>query len=401
MGLPELDLRRRDFWQEPAPVLNALRERTRVALTHDGTKLVLRHADVSELLLSGAFVNEGVSLLERRGFRPGDALYEYRRLALGALSGDEHRRLRSLVGKALNAARVDRVRELVDARLPPLLAPLLNREVDVLETLISHLPVQVISDYLGIDERDRVRVDALIREGQAKAFGREVTAAVVARANAIFSELMAFATELIEARRIAVHNDLLARLLDVEEGGELLSHREIIVLFLNLFIGATESTASAMATGLLLLARQPELLAALHTEPDLIAPFIEENLRLFPPNTLLANKIAREDVEFCGVRFARGESVIVPIPAPNRDPRVFADADAVDLRRAPQRHFSFSLGSHFCLGQALARAQLQRFFEQLVARVRHVELPPQRIEWEPFTAITRLSSLRLRLVARD
>lgn len=397
MTLPELDLRAPEFWQNPVPLLHELRERTRVALTHDGTRVLLRHADVGELLTSGAFINEGVSLLARRGFKPGDALYEYRRLALGALAGDAHRRVRALVGKALSTQRVESVRDIVAARLPALLEALLDREADVLEALTKTLPLQVIGEYLGIAQNDRARVDALVREGQAKAFGREVTPAIVARSNAIFAELMAFVTGLIETRRVSPHNDILARLLEVEEDAQVLSQQEIIVLFLNLFIGATESSASAMASGLLLLARQPEVLRQLRAQPQRVGAFIEENLRLFPPNTLLANKIALADTEFCGERFAAGESVIVPIPAPNRDPRAFERADELDLDRPAQRHFSFSLGAHFCLGQALARLQLQAFFTGIIARVRHIECLQERIEWEPFVAINSMKALRLRL----
>jgi cytochrome P450 len=396
MAYPELDLRAAGFWQNPFPVVNDLRERTRVAVSNDGIKVILRHADVGELLLSGKFINEGISLLARRGFKPGDAMYEYRRQAIGALSGDAHRRVRNLVGKALSVHQVDYVRATVERRLPGMLEPLLGNDINVLETL-THVPLLVIGEYLGIAEQDRKRVDALIHEGQAKAFGREVTPAVVGRANEIFSELMAFVTEMIEQRKLAPHNDMLARLLDVEEEQQTLTQMEVIVLFLNLLIGATESTASSISTGILLLARQPELLDALRANPALMSMFVEENLRLYPPNTLLANKIAAEDLEFCGAPFAKGETVMVPIPSPNRDPRVFPNPDQVDLLRKPERHFTFSLGSHFCLGQALARVQLTAFFSILTRTVRRVELLEERIEWEPFAAVTSMKSLRVRL----
>lgn len=387
------------FWQNPFPILDGLRENGRAAVASDGTKLVLRHADVAELLLSGRFENEGVSLLERRGFRPGDALYEYRAQALGALSGDAHRRVRALVGKAMTLHRVEHVRAIVERRMPVLLEPLLGVESDLLDTLMR-LPVQVIGEYLGIADGDRERVDGLIREGQAKAFGREVTPETVQRTNRIFEGLMQFVAGLIVERRIAPHNDVLARLLEVEEDGGGLSQQEVIVLFLNLLIGATESTISSMSTGVLLLAEQPVLLDQLQAQPALVAVFVEENLRLYPPNTLLANKIAVAEQEFCGHVFARGERVMVPIPAPNRDPRVFADPERLDLRRRPERHFSFSLGAHFCLGHALARLQLGAFFSTLAARVQHIDLLDSRPEWEPFAAVTSLKSLRVRLIPR-
>ncbi len=397
MSLPELDLRAPAFWQNPFPVLSELRERGRVAITHDGTKVVLRHSDVGELLTSGQFVNEGASLLARRGFKPGDALYDYRRRALGALGGPEHLRVRSLVGKALGGQYVRIVRDVVERRLPELLALLADRDIDALQTITNRLPLDVIGEYLGIDEGERTHVDTLVREGQAKAFGREVSPAVVSRANEVFSELLAFVTTQIRERRLKPRNDMLARLLKVEDKQQGLTQDEVVVLFLNLFIGATESTASSMSTGLLLLAQRPDLLEALRLAPGLVDNFVEENLRLYPPNTLIANKIARHDLEFCGVRFAEGEAVIVPIPSPNRDPRAFERPDEANLVRTPQRHFTFSLGSHFCLGHAFARIQLQAFFDILSRRVHRIELLEDGIEWEPFAAITSMKSLRLRL----
>lgn len=400
-ALPVLDLRPTAFWQNPSETLDPLREAAPVAVTHDGTKCVLRHAEVAQLLADGRFINEGVSLLTRRGFKPGDAMLEYRRKAIGALSGEAHQRVRGLVGRALTLHRIDIVADIVQRRLPAQLEKVYGDEVDALPLLMT-LPLQVIGEYLGIDEADRARVDALIHEGQAKAFGREVTPEIVARANAIFAELMQFTTGLIEQRRVAPYNDVLARLLDVEEGRQRLTHDEVIVFFLNLLIGATESTTSAMCSGLAELAREPSLLDALDAldgDTRAVNAFVEEVLRLHPPNTLLANKIAAEPLQFCDLDFAKGETVIIPIPAPNRDPRAYERPSALDLERKPTRHYTFSLGAHFCMGQALARLQLATFFSVFAHSVRSIELcdTPQ---WQPYAATRTPLSLRLRLLPR-
>jgi cytochrome P450 len=376
-----------------------MREQTRVAVTEDGVKVILRHADVQELLLSGKFINEGISLLERRGFKPGDSLYEYRKLALGALSGDNHRRFRALVGRALTEEHIELIRPIVTKHLDAILPHVLNREVDVIPLLTQPLLLEIIGEFLGIDVNDRSQVDALVREGQAKAFGREVTQEIRDKVNAIFVDLQRFITQQIEGRKLAPKNDVLTRLLDAEVENQTLSHQEIIVFFLNLFIGAGESTGSAMVTGLWLLAKDRELFKRLKSEPSLIGKFVEEDLRLYPPNTLLANKVAKEAIEFCDVPFAKGEIVMVPLPSPNRDPRVFTHPDRVDLDSKAQRHFSFSLGSHFCLGQALARVQLQQFFTEICSRLDTIQLCQDRIDWEPYAAVSNIKILNLTMSA--
>lgn len=397
MNLPLLNLKNPDFWQNPFPILAELREQSRVAITEDGVKAVLRHADVQELLLSGKFINEGISLLERRGFKPGDSLYEYRKLALGALSGDNHKRFRALVGRALSEDHIELVRPIAARHIDAMLPGLLNCEIEAVTQLTQPLLLEIIGEFLGIDAADRRTVDTLVKEGQAKAFGREVTQQIRDNVNAIFVELQEFMARQIEGRKLAPKNDVLTRLLDAEVENQTLTQREIIVFFLNLFIGAGESTGSAMATGLWLLAKDRELFLRLKAQPELIPRFVEEDLRLYPPNTLLANKVAVDAMEFCGVPFAKGEIVMVPLPSPNRDPRVFEKPDNVDLDSKQQRHFSFSLGSHFCLGQALARAQLQEFFARVCSSVDSLELLKTDVEWEPYAAVSNIRQLMLRM----
>ncbi|HEY3699700.1 MAG TPA: cytochrome P450 [Spongiibacteraceae bacterium] len=399
MNLPLLNLKDPAFWQNCFPILNQLREQTRVAITEDGVKVVLRHADVQELLTSGKFLNEGISLLTRRGFKPGDALYEYRQLALGALSGDNHRRFRMLVGRALTEEHVELIRPIATRHMQRLLPPLLNRRIDAIPTLTQPLLLEIIGEFLGIDAEDRQTVDNLVREGQAKAFGREVTQGIRDNVNAIFTELMRFITQQIEGRKLSPKNDVLTRLLSAEVENQTLTQQEIIVFFLNLFIGAGESTGSAMVTGLWLLAKDPALFFQLKNNPALITRFVEEDLRLYPPNTLLANKVAKDDMEFCGVPFAKGEIVMVPLPSPNRDPRVFPQPDSVDLQSKQQRHFALSLGTHFCLGQALARAQLHQFFTNLCRSLDSIELCDSQIKWEPYAAVTNIKELQVKLNA--
>ena len=152
MALPVLDLKAPAFWQDPAGVLAELREESPLALSHDGTKVLLRHADVERMLLSGKFENEGAALLARRGFKPGDALYDFRRKALGALNGPDHVRIRTLAGKALGPRHMEYVRGAVERRLPGILAPHLDQVCEAIPAVTARLPLEVIGEYLGIDD---------------------------------------------------------------------------------------------------------------------------------------------------------------------------------------------------------------------------------------------------------
>lgn len=400
MNAPTLPLTDPAFWADPYPRLNRLRESTRVARSEDGTAVILRHADVEALLGGGLFRNEGISLLERRGFVPGDPIHTWRSLALGSLHGADHRRIRTLVGRAMGERQMEAITPIVQRHTSHLLDTLGAQPFDAVSAIGGNLPLWVISDYLGIPEDARQRVDDLVRQGLADAFGVEVTPAIRERVNAMFRTLLDFVDGLIEARAMQPRNDLLSGLLNTGDMDERLSREEINVLFLNLFVGATESTAFALTSGLMLLAQQPELLQRLRDQPDAMHAFVEETLRLYPPNMLLANKMALADCRFCDVDFAAGERVIVPLAAPNRDPRVFANPDAVDLTRPPLRHFTFSLGQHFCLGQALARNQLRTFFELLAQRVQRVEMDIAQPQLLPYTAVNRWRELPLRLIPR-
>ena len=385
-----------EFWQDPYPLLNRLRENGRVAVTDSGVKAVLRHADCEAMLRGDGFVNEGVSLLERRGFRAGDALLEWRRLTLGAINGADHRRIRALAGRAITHQTVECMRPLIRERTHALLDELAPRgEMDVVADLAQRLPLAVISDYLGIDEADRDRIADTVLAGVAQAFGVRVDEEVRSRANAMFGTLMDFIAGLIRERSMQPRTDLLTRLMSVEESGDRLAQQEIIVLFLNLFSGATESTASAMASGLLLFARHPEQAQRVRDNPELLKPATEEVLRLYPPNLVLQNKLSARRQELFGVELAEGEQVVIPFGAPNRDPRVWADPDRFDVTRPVQRHFSFSLGEHFCLGQALARCQLQEVFGTVLARCHDLRLLVDAPRWKPFGAVSSMEALPL------
>lgn len=373
--VPVVPLDEDSYWADPYPVIAELRERHRTAVTPDGIKVVLRWDDAEEIKKRPEFVNEGLEYIEARGFRPGDPLYEWRRHSIGALNGEDHRRLRSLVNRALTPRSVDRVRPVVHDHVRGLLER--HAEDDVLDVRehIRIVPFLSIASFLEISPEEAAEVGRKMQGGGGDAFGPHVTQEIRDRANATFAAAMEFVGELVEDRRSDPRDDLLTRLIAVEEDGDRLSNEELVVLFTNIFAGAIDTTSSVMTSMFLEFARHPEQLDLLRSDPDgLVRGAVEEVLRFRPGFYASGNK-ATTATELAGLRFDPGEPVSTIIAGPNRDPRRYTDPDRFDITRDPTLwSFTFSMGPHFCLGQALARAELQETARAIARHTRSLEL---------------------------
>ncbi len=396
VAAPVVPLDEDSYWADPYPILAELRDRHRSAVEPDGSKVLLRWADAEETKKRAEFVNEGLEYIERRGFRPGDPLYEWRRYSVGARNGEDHRRLRSLVNRALTPRSVDRVREVVYGHVRDLLERHRDAgEFDVRQE-IRTVPFLSIVAFLEIEPSEAVAIGQQMAGGAGEAFGPNVTQEIRDRANGVFAALMEFVGELVEARRSRPRDDLLTRLIEAEEDGHRLSHDELIVLFTNIFGGAIETTASLMTSTFLELAAHPDQLALLRADPDgLKRGTIEEVLRYRPGFTSTGN-VAVADTRIAGLDIAEGEKISIIIGGPNRDPARYADPDRFDVTRDPTRwSFSFSMGPHFCLGQALARAELQETAAAIARHAHDLELTATP-QWLPRVMVNNVDQCPIR-----
>ncbi len=152
------------------------------------------------------------------------------------------------------------------------------------------------------------------------------------------------------------------------------------MMFLLLLAGH-DTTSNLIGNSVVALLDHPDQLARLRAEPDLIDDGIEELLRFTaPPVAVGAPRVALEDLEFSGTRIPpKGSRVFGMLISANRDESVFfADADALDLSRTPNKHLAFASGSHYCLGHHLARLEGRIAITQLLERFDHLEItvPP-------------------------
>jgi cytochrome P450 len=386
-----VDLGDAELWQDPYPTWRAARAAGRLARTARGEPVLLFADDVDDLHTDPAFGQLGLDALDRLGMHDGP-FYEWRSRTMAAHDGTVHERLRGTVGRAFTPRRVEPMRERLRAHAEDLLDAARERgSFDVVTDYARDLPLWLICEFLGLPQGSREEIGAFLA-GTEEGFADPLTDERRAHAERSITALSAFVEGLVAAREAQPQEDLVTDLLDAERAGRL-SRAEVVALAVNVIGGAVGSSRAGIANSVLLLVQHPE--QAAWVREDLAARVrgaVEECLRYHPPFRSGRRK-AREPVERFGLSFAPGDTVFVARQSANRDPSRWADADTFDVRRPEQRHYSFGYGPHFCLGQALARLDIQEsvaaFLERMPA-ARLVGGPPRRV---PFTADEQLESL--------
>ena len=296
------------------------------------------------------------------------------------IDGARHARLRGLVGKAFTPRRVELLRGRIEAIVGELLDQVAARgSMDVVRDLARPLPGIVIGELLGTPARDR---DTLLRWSEQLAElldplsgrdGIEPPRRATTAAAAYFRTLLA-------ERRANPRDDLLSAMLAAELNGESLSEGELIALCTLILAAGHETTVNLIGSAVVLLLRHPDERKRLQDDLGLLPSAVEECLRFEPP-VQLTDRAVVEPCELGGVSLRPGSIVAVVIAATNRDPERFTDPDRFDVSRSGERHLSFGLGSHFCLGAALARLETQLALGGLLRRFPDFSGRSDAVEW--------------------
>jgi cytochrome P450 len=339
------------------------------------TYITVDHAVAHELLRSDDFrvTNIGSTLpaplrwIEEH--TRGGLLHPLQPPSLLAVEPPEHTRYRKLVSSVFTSRAVSALRERVEQTAAELLDGLARRggEVDVVAQYCSRLPVAVISDILGVPERDRPRV-LEFGELAAPSLDFGLTWPQHLRVERGIEGFTAWLTQHLDQLRRNPGDDLMSQLIQASEGGAHLSDDELQATAGLVLAAGFETTVNLLGNGIRLLLDTPDQLAKLRERPELWPNAVEEILRLESPVQMSA-RIARRDIEVAATSVKRAEIVVIYLAGANRDPSVFDDPHRFDVERANAgKHLSFSSGRHFCLGAALARAEgevgLRSFFDR-------------------------------------
>lgn len=287
------------------------------------------------------------------------------KLSFIMMDDPEHARLRRMVTAPFAVKKVEALRPAVQRIVDDLIDGMLSRPgpVDLVEEFALPIPSLVICELLGVPYDDH----AMFQEN-TKTMVR--TTATPEQRGVASREVAGYLATLIGKRLAEPRDDLLSSIAGRVTAGEI-DHRQATEMALLLLIAGHETTANMIALGTLALLHNPDQLALLREsdDPKFVAGAVEELLRYLNITHLGRRRAVTEDIEIAGQVIKAGEGVIMANEIANRDPEVFPDPDRLDLTRDARRHVAFGFGVHQCLGQPLARMELQVVYGTLYKRI--------------------------------
>lgn len=263
-------------------------------------------------------------------------------------------------------------------------------ECDFVEQVAGEMPSFVIAELMGLpleDGRELYKLTEVIHtapEAQAPGAG----------AQAVF-KMFEYGSKVMAEKRARPGDDLASRLLAAEVDGRRLEDMEFLLFFLLLVDAGGDTTRNLLAAGLLALMENPDQLAWLKADLDnRLAPAQEELLRYCSP-VIYMRRTAKRDIELGGQQIREGDKVVMYFGSANRDPAKFERPDELILSRTPNEHLAFGAGAHACLGQHIARIEIDAMLREVLTRMTDFQLaaPP---EWLASNFISGPKAMPLR-----
>ena len=361
--------------EDPYPIYARLREEAPLYRNDElGFWALSRHEDVMAGFRDSARLSsaEGVSL-DPSASGP----HAHKTMSFLAMDPPRHGRLRSLVSRGFTPRRVaelePRIRELTRQHLEPALE---RGTFDFVADLAGKLPMDVVSEMVGVPESDR---DELRRLADLVMHREEGVHDVPPAGAEAAMELVVYYADMVAKRRARPTDDLTSALIAVDLDGDRLSDDDIISFLFLMVVAGNETTTKLLANAWYWGFRNPDQRVAPFADPAAIEPWIEETLRYDTSSQMLA-RVTSEDVELHGQVVPRGDRVLLLVGSANRDDRVFPQADRYELDRDFTQLASFGFGRHFCLGASLARLESRVALQELVAKIADYDIDELRAE---------------------
>lgn len=359
-SLPELDLFAPDVREHPDEALARVRAESPLAWSSNGY-VVVSHALAKSVLRDQRLVGAALHVMEQMGITDGP-VYEYRARSLIMSLDDRHMRLRAPMARFLGPSTVQGMRAVIREIIADLFGRLDPRKPVELHSAVGELlPARIYCHLAGAPAED-ARLVGRLSEQVLSVLDRDPSMTpVILRA---YDELFGYIDRLLAEKRRNPSDDMLSLFLSQEAEGKLSAEevRDEAVAMLE-----ASSVNTSFQTGLTVwaLLEREDVWARLIADPSLIPAAVNEAIRLYARPGVIT-RVAREDTEINGVPIPRGSTVHVSVWAANRDTDRFEDPNEFRLDRQNSQPLSFSTGGYSCLGQSLARLEIEEVVGHLV-----------------------------------
>jgi cytochrome P450 len=391
LELPHLPMDEASFANDPLPRFAEARAAHPWLATCPYGLVVTEYDAMRDVLqmdrnLQGAY-RSVVDIMEARDTTWGRFQLE----SLLAQTGESHQRIRKVLAPAFTPQQANRHRALMQRVIARQLDEWAPKGAFDFEDFAAHFPITVFCGLVGASP-------AVIPELRAslEAFGLSLSMDKAFLPNLVdaFDTLDVFVQDLVAQRRAQPHGpdeeDMLDVLVRTQDAGGL-SERELYDLLIFLFVAGYDTSKNALTLAMNVLIGRPDLYARCAEDLSFARAVMEEGFRHLTTSTI--PRVVVKEFEYRGVTFPEGTLLFFPVSVSGRDPQAFADPDRFDPeRRSEKKHITFGLGVHICLGQFIARAQIEEGLHQIARRLKN----PRRTgpsAWRPFFGVWGLKGL--------
>lgn len=352
-------------------LLNAGVEITRVRIWDDSTPwILLSHAAQRKIMTDPrASANDHLPNFPFMNRSIAETIHDRPRTIFDT-DGEEHSRYRRLLTNSFTRHRMEKIRPQIQQATDELIDTMLAgpNTVDLVEALSLPLPSLMICDLLGVPYSDH----DFFEKHSKVANARDKSAEESLKSSRALGEYIG---KLMQEKMDNPQEDVVSDLGQRVKAGEI-DMVGAVQLGVMLLIAGHETSANMITLGTALLLQNPDQLKLLREtdDPKIVASAVEELLRYLTIPHLLQRRIAIEDIDYNGTLIRAGEGIVSPLPAANFDPTAFPEPTKVDITRDARHHHAFGWGPHQCIGQQLARIELQVVYPTLLRRIPTLKL---------------------------
>jgi cholest-4-en-3-one 26-monooxygenase len=302
-------------------------------------------------------------------------------ISIITMDDPRHSQLRRLISRGFTPRMVATIERRIEEVTTACIDAVAARGVcDFATDLAVPLPLLVIAEMIGIRPEDRAAFhewsDAMIL-----AAGQQDRPEIISAATNAYLAYTEYLQEIFAERRREPREDLVSVLVQAQADGTLakddenISADELLQFMTILLVAGNETTRNAISGGMVALSENPEEWQRLREQPELLTTAVEEILRWVTP-VVGFRRTVLSDTEIRGQPIRAGEKVVMLYQSANRDEEIFPEADRFRVDRRPNDHLAFGIGTHFCLGANLARAEIRVMYRELLRRLPDIRMAP-------------------------